>query len=359
MQPLIQADAAGHADEAEAGSNLGASVLLNGLLFAHVWGHMDAGDKRQLRAVGRGVRALTDGLIVSLSMHGNSAADLASALARWPHVQRLEADCDAHGAVVISAAPLAKLRVLVLYKCTVAKSEEWSMLALSRTAAAGLQELHVSTSSHFQYSTLSIEAVRGCAELRKLSVKGCYVSDLGPLADCDHLEDLSTCEHMGSNVSDLAPLGGCAKLKKLSIAGSEFSDLAPLRGCVELLYLNVGACGRLVSLKGLQGCSKLECLDMACLTVSSLEPLSGCGQLKRLDMGYCSSVASLAPLSACTNLTMLNMRACTSVASVEPLTACVQLEELSTVGLAEHLRGLAALKAAMPRLRVVTQPPEI
>ena len=47
-------------------------------------------------------------------MRGEPAIDLASALARWPNVTRLEADCDVHSADVISAAPLSKLKALSL-----------------------------------------------------------------------------------------------------------------------------------------------------------------------------------------------------------------------------------------------------
>ncbi|KAG1667526.1 hypothetical protein FOA52_013716 [Chlamydomonas sp. UWO 241] len=141
MQPLGQADAAAHADEAK-DPNLGADVLLNGLLFAQIWVHLDADDKKLLRAVGRGVRALTDGLVVTLSMHGKSASELGSALVLWPHVQRLDADCDVDSAAVIRAAPLSKLKTLVVAH-TGDDGAEWSVPALGRTAAAGLQELRV------------------------------------------------------------------------------------------------------------------------------------------------------------------------------------------------------------------------
>ncbi|KAG1667514.1 hypothetical protein FOA52_013704 [Chlamydomonas sp. UWO 241] len=99
---------------AGADPDLGASVLLNSLIFAHIWGLLDVDDKRQLRAVGRGVRALADGLVVSVTMNGKPATELGSALAQWPDLQRLTADGDVHSAAVISAAPLSKLRALVL-----------------------------------------------------------------------------------------------------------------------------------------------------------------------------------------------------------------------------------------------------
>ncbi|KAG1655501.1 hypothetical protein FOA52_008520 [Chlamydomonas sp. UWO 241] len=62
---------------------MGPGVLLNDLLFAQMWGHLRTCDKKQLRAVGRGVKALVDDLVVTLTMRGIPAADLGSALALW------------------------------------------------------------------------------------------------------------------------------------------------------------------------------------------------------------------------------------------------------------------------------------
>ncbi|KAG1670177.1 hypothetical protein FOA52_000889 [Chlamydomonas sp. UWO 241] len=92
-----------------------------------------------------------------------------------------------------------------------------------------------------------------------------------------------------------------------------------------------------------------------CASAASLAPLSACTELERLDMQECSSVTSLAPLSTCAHLKMLNMNYCTRVTSVEPLAACAELEELRIAQLAGQLQlsGLASLKAAMPRLRIV------
>ncbi|KAG1673947.1 hypothetical protein FOA52_015702 [Chlamydomonas sp. UWO 241] len=383
MQTRSQAHAAAHGVEALASPNLGASVLLNGLLFAHIWDHLDSDDKRQLRAVARVVRALADGLVTSLSMLGKSAADLASALAVWPNVRTLETyyDDDERSAV-ISAAPLSKLLVLVLeYQypqggpCGGARREWSAAPALSRTAAAGLQELHLADPYCHDRPVSGIKTLRDCSQLRKLSLHGCNISSLGPLAGCVHLE-LST---WGDGVfSDLAPLRGCSQQKKLWIPGSQVSDLAPLRGCVKLQDLKIRMCGvssleglqacsqlkhvymfscdRVISLAPLSACVQLESLTMVlCSSVTSLSQLSTCCQLEFLLMQLCPSVTSLAPLSACTLLNTLRIDSCTSVFSVEPLIACTQLKELAIGRLAGQLHGLLELKAAMPRLRVLAE----
>ncbi|KAG1670179.1 hypothetical protein FOA52_000891 [Chlamydomonas sp. UWO 241] len=154
---------------------MGASVLLNGLLFARIWGHLARGDKKPLRAVGRVVRALADDLVVTVSMHGKPANELGSALALWPDVERLEADCDDVSATMISAAPLSKLMTLVL-KCKGDAAEEWSVPTCSGPAAAGLEDVS-NIDSSCTYPHLSIKALRGCAKLRTLSLQGFTISD--------------------------------------------------------------------------------------------------------------------------------------------------------------------------------------
>ncbi|KAG1667528.1 hypothetical protein FOA52_013718 [Chlamydomonas sp. UWO 241] len=187
--------------------NLGADVLLNSLLLAHIWENLDANAKKQLRAVARGVRALADGLVVQLATHDKPAADLAAALARWPDVEVLAADCDDESGSVISAAPLPKLRMLSLEYSSEGYGDEFSVPSLSHTAAAGLQGLYVSRAHCMQPILLSIEALRGCAQLRTLVIEGGVLSDLSALAGCVHLEELTTGLEVGSDVSDLSPLG--------------------------------------------------------------------------------------------------------------------------------------------------------
>jgi hypothetical protein len=140
---------------------------------------------------------------------------------------------------------------------------EWSVPELSRTAAAGLQALRMCALNDSR-PKLSIEAVRGCAQLRNLSLRGCQVV-----------------------------------------------DLTPLQGCSELQILNISRGYELKSLEGLQACGKLERLDLSdCSSVSSIEPLSACLRLKTVNMYACTSVTSVAPLLACAELEWLDVAGC-------------------------------------------------
>jgi hypothetical protein len=68
IQACLGSRAAARAEAEALLSYLGPAVLLNDLLCALIWGHLDAYDKKRLRAVGRGVRALADSNVVNLSM---------------------------------------------------------------------------------------------------------------------------------------------------------------------------------------------------------------------------------------------------------------------------------------------------
>jgi hypothetical protein len=210
--------------------------------------------------------------------------------------------------------------------------EERDMPVLSHTAAAGLRKLNMfyygprerEFNMFYPRTILSIEAIRSCVQLEKLFVRGCYV-DLSPLAG-SVLQEMSLA---GNDTPDLSPLGACADLKKLSLVymGTDFSDLSLLQGCAAQLHdLNFRS-NKLVSLEGIQACAQLQVLHISCIT---------------------SSFTSLAPLSALPLLKKVTMF-CSYNVDVEPLKACAQLEELC-VGRGNP-PGLAALKAALPRLK--------
>jgi Leucine-rich repeat (LRR) protein len=128
---------------------------------------------------------------------------------------------------------------------------EWGLPNLSRTAAAGLQELRL-TAFCYPPPKLSIEAARVCTQLRLLT-----------------------------------------------LYGSQVVDLTPLQGCSELQTLNISYSSQLTSLEGLQACGKLKTVDMRFTSVTSVAPLLACADLERLSIYGCQLPSSeLAALKA-------------------------------------------------------------
>ncbi|KAG1670181.1 hypothetical protein FOA52_000893 [Chlamydomonas sp. UWO 241] len=154
-------------------------------------------------------------------------------------LERLTADGDAHSAAVISAAPLSSL----FFE---GGEKEWSVPALSDTAAAGLEELRMTNCGN-GIPDDSLRAVRSYTQLRTLVIEGCHVSDLGPLAGYVHLEELFIggiqTFSLDNIISDLSPLGGCSKLRKLWIGGTQVWSLGEpegLQACSQLERLTAG-----------------------------------------------------------------------------------------------------------------------
>jgi hypothetical protein len=91
----------------------------------------------------------------------------------------------------------------------------------------------------------------------------------------------------------------------------------------------------------------------SCELVCCLAPLAACTLLEELWMSSCKLVSSLEPLAACAVLKKVAVCRCNTVLSVAPLQACALLEVLSLGDERDSdPPGLAAIKAALPRLRI-------
>jgi Leucine-rich repeat (LRR) protein len=236
--------------------------------------------------------------------------------------------------------------------------EAWSMPALSSTAAAGLQELHL-INANCRHHILDLQAVGSCINLTKLEIEDTFISSddtaLGALAPLTQLVELVL---KVGQVWDLAPLRGCVQLKKLWVFLEDVTDLTQLQGLDLLTDLDISYTdypykdGRvlltgLLSLEGLR-CSQLHRFSMRHASVSTLAPLSAALSLEVLDISSCKRVSSLAPLSGCpvqdldlsctsveslaglpVCVQTLRMSSCKSVTSLQPLTTCNKLRTLS------------------------------
>ncbi|KAG1661155.1 hypothetical protein FOA52_002530 [Chlamydomonas sp. UWO 241] len=231
----------------------------------HLWRWLDRGSKAALRCVSVAMRKQVDPCVafVSSPEAGFDAEQLESALVRWPRMVALSLLGVSSGEALrplstvslaglksltvlehlwrwlvrdgkaamrvssdealrpLTTASLAGLKSLTVRErvpragLPVAPVSAWHLLEFSSTIAAALQVVDVSCCA----SLISIDAVRGCAQLRCLRMSGRDgVSSLSPLAACSQLEELWMA---GNNlqITTLAPLKACPKLCKLDLRG--------------------------------------------------------------------------------------------------------------------------------------------
>ncbi|KAG1674823.1 hypothetical protein FOA52_015210 [Chlamydomonas sp. UWO 241] len=290
----------------EALSLAGEAVLGCELVFFELWGQLGRLDKQRLRLVCRCTRDLANVGVQYADLRCKSAGikqahdgrertcadNLTAALARWPGLADLRVSCYNECHLVLRAAPLPRLRKLVLCYETLfdfgnnrwdiwdmyhnpngraVREHYWvgSMPALSPTAAAGLTELHLIDDSNLgEY--LSIAALSSCTQLQRLSIVRTSMDDLHPLASCAQLRSLS---FLGVSLGGggyfglgtytaLTPLTQLAQLRKLLIEDGIVPDLAPLAGCPRLSKLSLRNCSCITSVTQLLGVTQLQELNV-------------------------------------------------------------------------------------------------
>ena len=104
-----------------------------------------------------------------------------------------------------------------------------------------------------------IEGMEKFTMLRRLSIHGNAVADLGPLAGIMTLEELDA----GYNsLQDISPLAGHTPLRKLDLSYNGIRDLSPLSDCVSLEELDLNH-NQLTDLTMLYRCTALRKLDVS------------------------------------------------------------------------------------------------
>ncbi|KAG1676156.1 hypothetical protein FOA52_004997 [Chlamydomonas sp. UWO 241] len=217
-------------DEAEEHATAVAhSVLFSDYLWRlQLWRWMDRGSKNALRGVSVAMCAQVEGAISAAASPDSgffSSADLSHALATMTRCTGL---CDLTLLNVSAASAMQPLSTASLTGVTrltmreapapgggglyVDQGSAWYLPIFSSGLAASLQVIDVS----YCGSLTSIDAVRGCVQLRCLRMPGCVrVSDLSPLGACSQLEELWMAH--ARQITTLAPLKACPGLSKLDI----------------------------------------------------------------------------------------------------------------------------------------------
>ncbi len=248
-------------------------------------------------------------------------------------------------------------------------------LSLSRVTDQGMQELRnlkdvVELDLRFaEYVTdEGVSAIKNWKKLKSLDLHGTKASDtsLDHIAGIVSLETLDVGSVMLTDVG-LERLTVLSNLKALTIGGNELGDagLQALRQMPGLQFLD---------LSGRQGTdSNVWSVNMSDVGLDAIVTL---GQLRELRFG-CSSIGvgsegtrfatvsamSVTPrrlekMKALTKLQRLKLEGCDRIddESIGLLTGFPSLEEVDLKGTAVTAKGLAALRAARPKLRVLHGP---
>jgi len=138
--------------------------------------------------------------------------------------------------------------------------------------------------------------------LRNLDLSENAISDLGPLANLEHLEKLKL---VTNQISDLAPLAELTELERLYLNGNQISDLSPLARLDDLEILCLNACG-ISDLSHLVQLTDLEELQLSTNQVVNLSPLESLNDLKELNLNT-NQIKDIRPLAKLTDLKVLKL----------------------------------------------------
>ena len=148
-----------------------------------------------------------------------------------------------------------------------------------------------------QTDTSLMDWVGKQTHITSLTLYGCYVNDLTPLAKLTLLTDLDLSYNQ---ISNLTPLYRLTQLTALDLSFNEIRDLKPLFGLKQLteldLYFN-----QIDNLAPLSGLTRLEKLYVSRNQISDLTPLAGMTKLRSLRI-VTNQVSSLAGLENLTKL---------------------------------------------------------
>jgi len=248
-------------------------------------------------------------------------------------------------------------------------------LSLSRVTDQGMQELRnltgiVDLDLRFaEYVTdEGVSAIKNWKQLKRLDLHGTKASD----TSLDHIDGILSLESLDVGSVMLTDVGlerltSLTNLKALTIGGNELGDagLQALRQMPGLQFLD---------LSGRQGTdSNVWAVNMSDVGLDAIVTLT---QLRELRFG-CSSIGvgsegtrfatvsamSVTPrrlekMKVLTKLQRLKLEGCDRIddESVGLLTGFPMLEEVDLKGTAVTAKGLAALRAARPKLRVLHGP---
>lgn len=137
----------------------------------------------------------------------------------------------------------------------------------------------------------------------RLNLMDAWVSDISPIGDMRHLQELNI---GATNVSDISPLANLKELRVLNAGATDISDLTPLQNLTKLseLYLWETNVSDLSPLKNLEN---LEVLHLWNTNVSDITPLKNLTELREIDLRN-TNISNIKPLENLHNLEKLDIR---------------------------------------------------
>ena len=240
--------------------------------------------------------------------------------------------------VPAEAASYADLRYFIhLTSLTIASSsvEDYSFLP-------SLTELKTLSFTDSLVSAELLGYIGALPQLENLTLTGCGLSNILPLADAAKLAVLDLSDN---SISDITALASFPNLTYANLSRNAISSLEPLKELTNLqeLYL---AENDLTALDALSGFRQLKILDITDNAVTSIEPLAPMRELTELSAGG-NALTDASGLAGCISLTRLDLsnNELTNVDAVKNLTLLTHLNfSHNAVEAVPNLSGLSSLQ---------------
>jgi hypothetical protein len=137
-------------------------------------------------------------------------------------------------------------------------------------------------------------------------------------------------------------LRSCRSLKELSITGCRLKDLRPLAGLARLQELTIRE-APLASLDGVEELTGLRRLALGPVPLASLDGIAHARLLHEVSL-YLGRLTSVAPLTSLAQLKQLELTGCRKVRDLDQVGALANLQHLELDGVAVPIAALARLR---------------
>jgi Leucine-rich repeat (LRR) protein len=162
--------------------------------------------------------------------------------------------------------------------------------------------------------------------LYSLSLGGCGIRDIAPVA---RLNRLTSLDISGNAIENLSPLSGLQELERLSLAGNPANDVRPLSRLSSLWYLDLSGVP-IADFQPLSQLTQLRILQMDGCGIHDIGFLAGLTALETLNLSD-NNIESLEPLAGHPSLTVLRAEN-NQIADVSVLAGCPVLTAVFAAG---------------------------